>query len=64
VPVEIRDANNCSHNSTTSRREIRLRTDSVTIAACNRDPNALTAICAGSTPVTVAAQPRQRTRWH
>jgi hypothetical protein len=28
VPVEIRDPNSCSHSSTTSRREIRLRTDS------------------------------------
>jgi hypothetical protein len=54
------DANSCSHSSTTSRREMRLRT----IAACNRGPNALAAISAGSTAVTVTAQPGQRTRWH
>ena len=43
---------------------MRLRTDSVTIAACNRGPNALDATWIGSTPLTVAAQPGQRTRWH
>jgi hypothetical protein len=33
VPLETLEPNSCSHNSTTSRREIRLRTESTAIAA-------------------------------
>jgi hypothetical protein len=64
VPVQIRELNSCSHSSTTSRRLIRLRTDNVTTAACSLGPNAVAATSAGSRPVRLAPQPRQRTLWH
>ena len=54
-------ANSCSQSSTTSRRLMRLRTESVTTAACNRGPNALSATSAGSWPARPAPQPGQRT---
>jgi hypothetical protein len=62
LPVEMRAENSCSPHSTTSRRETRLRADSVTIAACNLGPNALAATSAGSTPVSREPQSGQRTR--
>ena len=60
MPVLIRARNNCSHSSTTSRRETRLRTDRVTTAAWNRGPNALPATSAGSVARCLAPQSGQR----
>jgi hypothetical protein len=64
VPVLILQENNCSQHSTTSRREILLRTESVPMAAWRRGPNALWATLLGSSARRRSPQPGQRTRWH
>lgn len=63
MPVLIRQLKSCSHSSTVSRREMRLRTASVTTAACNRGPNALAATSAGSGAVWRLPHAGQATRW-
>jgi len=62
VPVLILAPNSCSHSSTTSRRETRLRTDSTATAAWKRGPNALAATVAGSDARSRLPQPGQQTR--
>jgi hypothetical protein len=58
VPALILEENGCSQHSTTSRREMRLRTESVTTAACKREPNALAASSLGSFPRARSPQTR------
>jgi hypothetical protein len=47
-----------------SRRETRFLTASVATAACNREPNALVATSAGSSPVRSTPHCGQRARMH
>ena len=64
LPALIRAPNSSSHSSTVSWRETRFLTASVATAACNREPNALVATSAGSSPVRSTPHSRQRARMH
>jgi hypothetical protein len=61
VPVESSTPNNSRASSVASRRETRLRTASVTNAACSRGPNAHRGP-AGDSAVVIAAHSGQHTR--